>query len=104
VALPPLPGANLQWTNKLAINGTIAVVATSTVNPNPTNVTAVVAGGNLTLTWPSDHTGWTLQVQANSLSVGLNTNWIDVPGSSTTNSVTIPVGSTNGVVFYRLKL
>ncbi|WP_237712349.1 autotransporter-associated beta strand repeat-containing protein [Pedosphaera parvula] len=104
VTLPPLSGGNVQWTNKLAINGTIAVVATSGVNPNATNITATVAGGNLTLSWPSDHTGWTLQVQTNSVSVGLGSNWFDVPGSSTTNSVTMPVVSTNGVVFYRLKL
>jgi fibronectin-binding autotransporter adhesin len=104
VTLPPLSGGNIQWTNKLAINGTIAVVAATAINPNATNITATVTGGNLTLSWPSDHTGWTLQVQTNSLSVGLDTNWFDVPGSSTTNSVTVPVGSTNGVLFYRLKL
>jgi len=56
------------------------------------------------LSWPEDHTGWTLQVQTNSRSVGLSTNWFEVPGSTTTNSVTLPISTPNGAVFYRLKL
>jgi autotransporter-associated beta strand protein len=104
INLPALPNANLVWTNKLAINGTIAVLSTSPVNPTPTSIVATVAGGGLTLTWPQDHTGWTLQVQTNSLATGLSSNWVDVPGSAATNSVTIPVNPANGAVFYRLKL
>ena len=45
-----------------------------------------------------------LQVQTNSRTVGLNTNWFDVPGSSATNSVSMPISPANGAVFYRLKL
>lgn len=55
------------WTNDLAVNGTIAVIAAITVKPNPTNITTSVSNGTLTLSWPQDHTGWTLQVQTNSL-------------------------------------
>jgi autotransporter-associated beta strand protein len=104
VTLPPLPGANLYWTNNLVVNGSIAVAAAVTVNPNSTNITATVSGGTLSLSWPQDHTGWTLQVQTNSAGVGLGTNWVDVPGSTTTNAVPIPIGAANGAVFYRLKL
>jgi hypothetical protein len=53
------------------------------------------------LSWPADHIGWRLQVQTNSLSVGITTNWFDLAGTSTTNSVNITI-STNGTVFYRL--
>jgi fibronectin-binding autotransporter adhesin len=94
------------WTNKVAINGTIAVLTAVTppppVNTTPTNIVSSVAGGNLTLSWPADRTGWTLQVQTNSRAVGLNTNWFGVAGSSSTNQVTLPIGLTNGAVFYRL--
>lgn len=69
-----------------------------------TNITVSVSGGNLLLSWPADHTGWTLQVQTNSLSGGLGTNWVDVPGSTLTNAVSIPISTANGAVFYRLKL
>jgi hypothetical protein len=104
VNLPALPSPDLYWTNKLAVDGTIAVVGPGTVNPNPTNLTFTVGGGNLTLSWPLDHTGWTLQVQTNSRAVGLSTNWFDVSGSTTTNAITLPAGTPNGAVFYRLKL
>jgi autotransporter-associated beta strand protein len=104
VTLPALPGPNLYWTNNLAVNGTIAVATAVIVNPNSTNITATVSGSTLTLFWPQDHTGWTLQVQTNSLGLGLGTSWVDVPGSTGTNAVSIPVNAGHGAVFYRLKL
>jgi hypothetical protein len=72
------------------------------VNPNPTNILASMSANLLTLSWPADHTGWTLQAQTNSLSKGLGTNWVNVGNSATTNQVIIPINSTNGSVFYRL--
>jgi fibronectin-binding autotransporter adhesin len=105
VTLPALPAGNLYWTNRLAVNGSIAVAATgSVINPNSTNITTSVSGGNLTLSWPQDHTGWTLQAQTNPPGVGLGTTWFDVGGSVSTNSITVPLISTNGSVFFRLKL
>ncbi len=91
------------WTNRVAINGSIQVLtAVPPVNTTPTNITVHVSGGNLALSWPLDHTGWTLQVQTNTLNIGLSTNWVDVAGSSTTNQMTLPVNSGNGCVFFRL--
>jgi fibronectin-binding autotransporter adhesin len=104
VTLPALPASNLYWTNRLAVNGSIAVAAAVTVNPNSTNITASLSGGTLTLSWPQDHTGWTLQVQTNSSGHGLGTNWFDLPGSASTNAFSTPIVLTNGSVFYRLKL
>jgi hypothetical protein len=98
VSLPPV-GAN-AWANNLANNGTIAVVSTI-----PPSVTAQMGVGNLlTLTWPTDHTGWQLQVQTNGPAQGLGTNWVDIAGSTTTNLMVIPVNGNNGSVFYRLLL
>jgi hypothetical protein len=62
-----------------------------------------VSGGNITIGWPQSYTGWILQSQTNSLSVGLGTNWLDVAGSSTTNAVTFPISANNPTVFYRLR-
>jgi len=76
---------------------TLHVVAT-----NPTNITTSVSGNQLTLSWPSDHTGWRLQSQTNSVAVGLGSNWADVAGATTTNQVTIQIDSANGAVFFRL--
>ena len=73
------------------------------VNSAPTNLVTIVSGGQMTLTWPADHTGWTLQVQTNSLTTGLSTNWVDVAGSSATNQVIQTIDPANPAVFYRLK-
>ncbi len=56
----------------------------------------------LLLSWPQDHTGWRLQSQTNSLANGLGTNWGDVPGSTETNQVSVPINPTNDSVFFRL--
>ena len=72
------------------------------VNQNPTNIVASVSGNQLTLAWPVDHTGWQLQVQTNSLSVGLGNNWVPVSGSTGVNEVVVPMDPANGSVFYRL--
>jgi hypothetical protein len=97
--LPALaPG--LGWTNKVAIDGTIAVI--TTVSTTPFSLTTLVTGNQLVLSWPTDHTGWRLQVQTNSLSTGLNTNWVDVAGATTVSSVTNTIDSANGSVFYRM--
>ena len=102
VTLPALSGG-LGWTNKLALNGTIAVVATAVTTP--TNITAMINGSNLELSWPADHTGWRLQVQTNSLSVGLVTNllnWVTITNTELSNSYTNTIDTVNGTVFYRM--
>ena len=73
------------------------------VNATPTNLVSSVSGGVLTLSWPADHTGWTLQAQTNSLSTGLGTNWVTVTGSTATNKVIQAIDPANPAVFYRLK-
>ena len=75
---------------------------TGLVATNPINLHSSVANGMVQLSWPPDHIGWTLQQQTTSLSAGLGTNWVDVPGSTTVNSASIPVSTTNGCVFFRL--
>ena len=99
----PVNQVSYTWTNRLAFNGTIAVLTViSPVNPNPTNITFQVSGGQITLSWPADHTGWRLQSQTNSISTGLRTNWVDVAGSTTTNQISVPINATNGTVFFRM--
>jgi hypothetical protein len=98
--VPSTPGASLAWnTSTLATDGTLRV--TSTANPQPTNIVFSTSGGQLGLFWPSDHTGWTLQVQTNNL---VGTNWVDVPNSATTNLVFIPIDPNTKAAFYRLIL
>ena len=73
---------------------------TSTVATNPTNITASVFGNTLTLTWPGDHLGWTLQTNALDLA---NTNdWFAYPGSATVTNVNITMNPSLTNVFFRL--
>ena len=96
--------AGYTWTTNLAVNGSITVVSGGiTINTNSTNIVTSVSGGtNLNLSWPTDHIGWSLQVQTNPLFIGLSSNWFIVPGSTTTNNMSFPIVPTNGSVFYRL--
>ena len=71
--------------------------------PNPTpNIATKLNGGQLTISWPNNYTGWLLQVQTNSLSVGLGTNWQTVTGSDGTNEMTFIINPANPATFYRL--
>jgi hypothetical protein len=71
-----------------------------TVNPNPTNIVVSVSGNQITLSWPPDHTGW--QLQSNSVALTTNSAWFTVPGSTTTNQITITPDATKTNVFYRM--
>src|ERR1039458_9939307 len=85
------------------IGSTSTLTVGSGVNTTPTNIVTSVSGNQLTLTWPADHTGWTLQVQTNSINTGLSTTWYNVPGSTTINQMTFTINPANPTVFYRLK-
>jgi autotransporter-associated beta strand protein len=98
---PTIPQPGLAWdTSTLATDGILRF--TVTANTTPTNLTAVLNGNQLTLSWPADHTGWHLQVQTNSVSVGIGNNWVNVPGSDLVNSMTFTIDSANDAVFYRM--
>jgi len=68
----------------------------------PTNIVAQVGSDQLQLSWPQDHLGWHLQIQTNSLNAGLGTNWVNVPNSTTTNQIFIPINPNNGSIFLRM--
>jgi len=57
-------------------------------------------GINLNISWPAP--GAHLQMQSNGPGVGIGSNWVDVPGTSGTNQVAIPVSP--GDVFFRLSV
>ena len=68
----------------------------------PAQLTSVFTGNQLQLSWPPDHTGWTLQSQTNPPGAGLGTNWVRMMNSSGTNQMLIPLDTANASVFFRL--
>jgi autotransporter-associated beta strand protein len=94
------PGQVVTWNiSQLAVDGTVTV---ATVAPAPVKLTPSVSGGNLTLAWPENQIGWTLQEQTNRTTIGIGTNWVAVPGSTTTNQMAFPIDPTLGSMFFRL--
>jgi len=81
-------------------SGSLLVVSGTTGPTGPANLTNSVSGGVLSLSWPSGQ-GWKLQMQTNSLSVGLGANWVYVTDGSTT-STNITINPAKPTVFYRL--
>jgi beta-galactosidase len=55
------------------------------------------------LSWQTTGGNWVLQCQTNPVSVGLGTNWINLPGPLT-NPITIPIDHGLGSAYYRLLL
>ena len=71
-------------------------------SPTPVNLTNSVHGNILTLSWPAGQ-NWTLQMQTNSLTIGLNNDWVDVPGSAEISFTNIAINVNLPATFYRLK-
>ncbi len=84
--------------NTVSSTATLAVVPAST---NATMLSAMLAGGVLQISWPSDHIGWRLEMQTNSIHTGLGTNWVGVPASQDTNRIFVTT-ATPGSTFFRL--
>ena len=85
------------------LTGSGLVQVTGSVPNTPTNITFSVSGGNMTLSWPPSYLGWILQVQTNSLSKGISSNWVDVANSGNVTTTNIPINSTTPTAFYRLR-
>jgi autotransporter-associated beta strand protein len=93
------PGNGLDFS---FTNGVLSVVAD--VGPSgPGNLTNSYDASThtLSLSWPSGQ-GWRLQIQTNSLSIGLSTNWTYITDGSVSNT-NITVDPTLPTVFYRLR-
>jgi len=90
--------AGYTFTNKLAIDGTIQVLTAPVTTPPV--LTYEIDGSNWVFNWTGS--GFKLQVQTNTLAVGISDNWADVLGGNT-SGVSVPGPNTaNPAVFYRL--
>ena len=96
------PGA---YVLQLAVSdGQVQTVSAVTINAITRPILSVqLLSGALQLSWPGD-AAWRLQYQTNPPDAGLGTNWVDVPGSTATNVMNLPIDPTVGNTFYRLRL
>jgi autotransporter-associated beta strand protein len=97
---PIITGAGLASGNVGAIStggGNVKLVVTP-----PLKIAFTNSGNVLTLSWPVGYLGSQLQIQTNSLAVGLSTNWVTLPGSGSVTSMKFTNNPANGSVFYRL--
>lgn len=81
----------------------IAHLATSNLPPPPvvqTPITTVIAGNALLLSWPSNYIG--CRLESNAVSLVSPASWFTVPGSASTNQMTLPLNPSGSNVFYRL--
>jgi hypothetical protein len=83
-------------------SNSLEVVAAPLPSNQPTNIIVQVSDGQMLLAWPQDHQGWRLQIQTNSLALGLGTNWVTVSNSTSVNQSSIPIDPGNSGVFFRL--
>ncbi len=73
-----------------------------TISTAVPQLTFAIGNGQMQVGWPSDHTGWRLEAQTNSINNGIGTNWLTVTGSAVTNQMTLPLDQTIGSSFFRL--
>jgi autotransporter-associated beta strand protein len=97
--IPMPPGVYDASTAPAQIGGNGSLVVTG--YPHPL-IAAAVSGNTMTLSWPADYAGWSLQVQTNALGTGISTNWHTLPGSSALTATNLPLDAANPSVFYRL--
>ncbi len=89
-------------TNAFGESANSLEVSGHAVSTGLTRLNLIATNGQIQLSWPQDHLGWHLEIQTNSLSSGLGTNWVIVSGSSATNQVSMPINMTNGSAFFRI--
>jgi len=68
----------------------------------PLRLTIQPVGANVAVSWPTP--AGHLQVQSNPPGAGIGSNWVDVPGTTGTNQLSVPVSPNPGNVFYRLSV
>ncbi len=98
---PATPGAGLAWDTNLW-NSLNRIGVKASISTSPFTITSTVVGNSLNLSWPADHQGWEVLIQTNSITKGLSSNWIPVPGSVNGTTWSVPLDPNNGSVFIKM--
>jgi autotransporter-associated beta strand protein len=88
-------------TDPLYLGGAGSLQVVPYVATNPTNIIIGISiDGALSLSWPADHLGWTLQT--NAVSVASSESWFPYPGSALVTNVTIGIDPAATNIFFRM--
>jgi hypothetical protein len=68
----------------------------------PPKLTGTAHGNFFNVSWPATYIGWQLETQTNSSGIGLESNWLAVPGSAATNQADTIRSDESHAVFFRL--
>jgi hypothetical protein len=98
------PGQHVVWnTSNLTVDGTIRVAAVAPPLPTqPTSLAVSIANNQLSLSWPSNYTGWILQ--SNGVGLAGAGHWISIPGSDLTNRWIQTLDQSRTNVYFRMNL
>jgi hypothetical protein len=89
-------------TNSFGESANSVTVSAQPVSLAPIQLGFNVVGQQMQISWPQDHTGWTLEIKTNSDNSGLGSDWVRVPASQMTNQAVLPVDPARGSAFFRL--
>lgn len=92
----------VSGTNSFGESTNSAAVSVRPVSPSPPQLGVALIANQMQFNWPTDHVGWKLQAQTNSLDAGLGSNWFPVAGSRATNLILQTISPASGSVFFRL--
>lgn len=92
-------GGGATW----AFNPATGILTVQSVTATtPTNVSYMLDGTTLTLTWPESHLGW--YAQSNAVDVVDVNAWYDIAGSQLGTNLSITIDPAMSNVFYRLRI
>lgn len=66
----------------------------------PTVLSTVVAGDTLSFSWPLNYLG--CRLESNAVSLTATASWFTIPGSASTNQISLPLDASGTNVFFRL--
>ena len=87
-------------TDQKHLAGTGSLLVVPVIPTNPTNLQFTVNGNLLSLSWPTNCLGWTLQT--NAMGVASPASWYPYPGSTGVTSLTITIAPSSTNVCFRM--
>jgi hypothetical protein len=96
----PITGSGLTASNYVFVQAAGNATALTIVSSTPVTVTVAQSGNQLTIGWPADYLGYTLET--NAVDISNPADWYPYAGSTAGTSETITIDPSQTNVFFRL--